>query len=475
MEPATPGGPVLRQLRLEAQYVHEGEAWGMQGSVPTAWLRPGPEDILTAGRAARGLSMATGISDTFAGLDPWPDALVPRERVSSHITGFSYDVEAQGETLVVDLRIAYTYLHYRRPVAQLLFGDVPLRWQRPMGAMLEQTVATADAALIHAALSASPAWQQRPEIVRALAVAPIQRGRLDLVELALELGLDPHYRLPAGATLLQFAVIWKNEPIVRRLLAAGVDPNAYDDAGDTALHWAVKTDQLALADTLLAGGARDDLPQLKTGITAARMRSVRALHLAAARGDLETLNTLLAAPGGRERVDDEIDGLSALSVAAQAGHAAVVDALARVTAHLDRLSSTGTPWNALQCAVGHRHVAAVEALLRHGADPNLAVPPWTAAGVATAGGRRPLHLAADVSCRRIARMLLDAGADVDARDADGETALSLATRHRYAHKLVELLLDRGADPHVRTRDGRTPLDRARDYRCARVVAALEGR
>jgi ankyrin repeat protein len=473
-EPAIPGGPVARQIRLEAQFLYDGEAWGTQGVVPTTWLRPGSE-VLAAGRAGQGRSSATGIPDTLAGLDPWPESLVPRGRVPSHITGLSYDVEVQDDTLVVDLTVAYAYLHYRRPLAALLFGAVPFRWKPPTDAMLERTIATADPALIRAGLAASPQWREQPEVVRAIALAPIQRGRLDLVELGLELGLDPQYRLPGGATLLHFAVTWKNEAIVRRLLAAGVDPNAYDNAGDTALHRAVKTDQLALADTLLAGGARDDLPQQETGVTAARMKSVRTLHVAVARGDLDVVTALLAAPGGGELVDDEIDGKSGLFVAAQAGHAAVVEVLARLTRHLDRLSSTGTPWNALQCAVGHRNVAAVEVLLRHGADPNLAVPSWTTAGVTTPVGRRPLHLAAAESCRRIARLLLDQGADVNARDGEGETALTIATRHRYGHKLAELLLARGADPDVRTRDGRTPLDRARHYGYARLAAVLEGR
>jgi ankyrin repeat protein len=474
-EPTIPGGPVVRQLRLEAQFLHEGEAWATDVAVPTTWLRPGPEDELTAGRAGQGQCMATGISDVFAGLDPWPESLLPRARVPSHITGFSYDVEVQQDMLVVDLSVGYAYLHYRRPLAELLFGDVPLRWEQPTGAMLERTIATVDAGLIRAAFAASQQWRGHPEVVRALALSPIQRGRLDLVELALELGLDARYRLPGGATLLHFAVTWKHEPIVRRLLTAGVDPNGYDDAGDTALHRAVKTDQLALADTLMAGGARDDLPQLKTGVTAARMKALRRLHSAAAGGDVEMVGALLAAAGGRELVDDEIDGKCALLIAAQAGHAAVVDALARVTTQLDRLSSTGTPWNALQCAVGHRNVAAVEVLLRHGADPNLALPSWSVAGVTTPGSRRPLHLAADVSSRRIARLLLDQGADVNAQDGEGETALTIAARHRYGHKLAELLLDRGADPDVRTRDGSTAIDKARRHRHARVVAVLEGR
>ena len=172
-------------------------------------------------------------------------------------------------------------------------------------------------------------------------------------------------------------------------------------------------------------------------------------------------------------MDQEIDGLNALLVGAKSGRAAVVDKLASATTDLDRLSSTSTPWNALQCAVAHRHVAATEALLRNGADPNLAMPAWSVAGTGTASGKRPLHLAAEVCCRRIARLLLDAGAEVNAKDADGETALTMVARRSFGHKLTELLVERGADVSATTPAGRTPLELARQNRLGRTVAVLE--
>ena len=49
---------------------------------------------------------------------------------------------------------------------------------------------------------------------------------------------------------------------------------------------------------------------------------------------------------------------------------------------------------------------------------------------------------------RIAELLIDNGADVDAKDLEGETALHRATRDGL-DDLIRLLLDNGAEPDIR--------------------------
>jgi ankyrin repeat protein len=54
-------------------------------------------------------------------------------------------------------------------------------------------------------------------------------------------------------------------------------------------------------------------------------------------------------------------------------------------------------------------------------------------------------------------LLVNAGADVNAADCDGETSLHLAAEQGSVGT-VFALLDRGADPNVRDSAGRRPLD-----------------
>lgn len=110
-------------------------------------------------------------------------------------------------------------------------------------------------------------------------------------------------------------------------------------------------------------------------------------------------------------------------------------------------SLPGTAETPLHAAVSqstrpaHNHVLAV--LFGHAADPNRA----TAPGVATScfmrdcvtKGETPLHRAAGFADEEAIAMLLDAGARIDAKDANGETPLSWASWHGRPTYIVELL------------------------------------
>ncbi|RUS86835.1 hypothetical protein EGW08_005431 [Elysia chlorotica] len=88
-------------------------------------------------------------------------------------------------------------------------------------------------------------------------------------------------------------------------------------------------------------------------------------------------------------------------------------------------------------------------------------------------GKQPLHFACDHSCGNlgIVRKILDAKANIDAQDIDGNTALHLACTESNV-PVVELLLERRADVHLMDIDGETPLVRACLARSHRLVEAL---
>lgn len=72
---------------------------------------------------------------------------------------------------------------------------------------------------------------------------------------------------------------------------------------------------------------------------------------------------------------------------------------------------------------------------------------------------QPLHSAAAGRHHEVCRVLLAAGADVDATQRHGYTPLHAAAQHGDVD-LVELFLSAGADPTARLDDGATPADLA---------------
>jgi len=79
------------------------------------------------------------------------------------------------------------------------------------------------------------------------------------------------------------------------------------------------------------------------------------------------------------------------------------------------------------------------------------------------GGLTPLSYAARENCMECARLLLEAGADVNQRTKYGWTPLLVATQNRH-YKLAEYFLAHGANPNTPNNGGWSPLYLATDNR-----------
>ena len=71
-------------------------------------------------------------------------------------------------------------------------------------------------------------------------------------------------------------------------------------------------------------------------------------------------------------------------------------------------------------------------------------------------GETPLHVAALRGPKETVELLLAKGADVNAKDENGVTPLHWTE----TEEIAELLIANGADVNAKTNDGHTPLDRA---------------
>lgn len=161
------------------------------------------------------------------------------------------------------------------------------------------------------------------------------------------------------------------------------------------------------------------------------------------------------------RFSQGVEALLAAGAQPDVWAAATLGDTARVREHVtaDRalLEKPGPDgFTPLHLAAHFGHLDTMRALLNLGAAPGVVGGPALV--------NTPLHAALAGGQTAAARMLLDAGASVDARDHGGHTPLHVAAASG-SEEGVALLLARGADPDATSHEGKRPVDFAteRDF------------
>ena len=310
-----------------------------------------------------------------------------------------------------------------------------------------------------------------------------------------------------GQTALMWAVARRHADVAAALVAAGADVRARTAArtvtvmldrgpgreaktsmkhgaqvqqgGFTALHFAAQVGDAASAALLADHGAPLDEPAadgntplvlaafsghgevarllLARGANAnAAGAGYTALHAAALRADVETTRALLAKGANPD---------------ARLTRGSPVRRFASQWA-LPRTFAGATP---LFVAAAYREAAVARVLVAGGAQPNLAIesgltPLLVAGGVAFEKEVRPTDLArwnlvdsdfpevptAETDVHDTLSVLIDAGADVNATDANGTTALHPAASNGWT-TVIQRLADAGARLDIENKNGVTPL------------------
>jgi uncharacterized protein len=275
----------------------------------------------------------------------------------------------------------------------------------------------------------------------------------------------------AADTRLADAAMRRDIAAVRALLAQKVDVNAPGTDGTPALHWFVRTGDVEAARLLVTAGADATLAN-RLGLT--------PLALASSNGDAAMMRLLVDAGADVNEVD--LAGETMLMAATRAG------TLEGVTLLLDRGAAVeakdrGAQGTALMVAVREDQPAVARILIARGAQVNAktrpgAEPRWVLpnsvpgfghgigivrGGLPPRGSRAPipgalspLLYAARDGRLEIARMLLDAGADIEYVDGNGITPLLSAITNNHPD-VARLLIDRGANVKATDWYGRTPL------------------
>jgi cytohesin len=246
-------------------------------------------------------------------------------------------------------------------------------------------------------------------------------GHADLVKALLDRSAQVDARDYGGGGALHAAAAHGQVEAAAALLDRRADPSAPDEEGVTPLHLAARNGHEAVAAVLLKRGADPNARGRFTGTP---------LHEAAEHGHRGMVELLLANGGlANARSGGSHKPLTPWHAARQAGRADIAELL----------QGHGGRDKAAQAISIHRaaefgYLGRLEVLLREN--------PALISSRDYLYKRTPLHFAADHGHRQAAELLIAHGAEVEARDKNGETPLDRAAAMGHP-ELVALLRGRG--------------------------------
>jgi ankyrin repeat protein len=289
-----------------------------------------------------------------------------------------------------------------------------------------------------------------------------------------------------GGTPLMGAAKSRSAAIVAQLLNAGADVHARTRMGDTALHYAAAIGDLDEIAALLGHGADIN--------AAANDTSTPLDRVIQSSGSPQAYDAIVKAGGHVGALTQE---MGALNFAASSGHEELVRHLLQVlrpAPDVNGCDEQGSPCIVLAAASGNTWCVA--ALLDAGADANdsrrkdhitalhlaaqqnnvemirLLLVHNAAVDARTVPGKvAPIHMAAGRGQLDAIAALLDAGADKEAADENGWTALHWAA-HSGQDRAVAFLLKSGFNPDAKRKGGESAADVAQAAGYSEIAATI---
>jgi ankyrin repeat protein len=329
-------------------------------------------------------------------------------------------------------------------------------------------------------------------------------GNLEVVNALLARGADPNARERADQTALMWAASEGHAAVVRTLIDGGADIRAKAKSGFTPLFFAVREGQIEVARTLLQAGVNVNEMFPREGDRTARKgpaKGTSPLLMAVENGHFELAIALVDAGADP---NDQRTGFTPLHTMSWVRKPDVSDSgdpppigsgrltsLQFVRALVERGANVNEPLDGtvlrppnsatlvgtegatpLLMAADRADASLMRLLITLGANPHLpnadgTTPLMAAAGLGTAA---PLEEAGtEPEALEAVQLLLDLGADINAVDYNGDTAMHGAAEGGFP-TIVQLLADRGADASIWSRpnfEESTPLFIAEGFRRGR--------
>lgn len=289
-------------------------------------------------------------------------------------------------------------------------------------------------------------------------------GAVEVARLLLKLGADVNAELE-GLTPLHYAAQYGETAVAELLVRNGADINA-DFGQGTPLHaaagseFAASDGNKAVAELLIAKGANANAAQRDT-------QSLTPLHIASARGNKAVAEVLIAHGAN---VNAQCFGLGTPLHCAMGiwdGESVFGHMLYR---NLVENSGSGGPPPA--AGSGDPHLDAVNRQARMDVAKLLVQKGASLTATEEVHGDTPVHSAAIAEGEsEILKWLLDSGANIEARNKEGETPLYLAAACG-SYGQAQILISKGANMNAKSKAGLTPLGVATKHGKKKVAELL---